>query len=109
MKAGKLDQQISIYARGAPNPDAHGQDSPLWTLFAETWATVTPLRGREFFAAAQVHQEDTVRFQLRFLAGLDSSMRIVHAGLNYDITSIVAVGRNDYIEVLALQGVKDGA
>lgn len=107
MKAGDLDQRITLQSRTVV-PDAYGQDTITWTLIATVWAQVQAVRGREFFAAAQVQQEQTVKMRIRYRADLDQTCRIVHDGKNYDITGIVPVGRKDMLEIMCLQGVKDG-
>ena len=105
--AGKLDQRVTLQRR-VFTQDAAGQEVIVWTDVATRWAQVQALRGREFFAAAQVQQEQSVKVRLRYLAGIDSTMRLVWQGRNHDITGVIPVGRNEMLEIMCLQGVKDG-
>jgi SPP1 family predicted phage head-tail adaptor len=87
--------------------DALGQRTGEWENKGERWAEVLPLRGREFFAAAAVQQEQSVRVWIRRWDDVNTAWRLTWEGLNYDITSAVRFG-NDWTEILAAQGVKDG-
>ena len=105
--AGKFDQRITLERRVMVE-DAAGQEVISWTPVASMWAQVQALRGREFFAAAQVQQEQTLKVRIRYLAGLDVTMRLIWQDRPHDITGIIPVGRNEIIEIMCLQGVKDG-
>lgn len=59
-----------------------------WEDYKTVWSEVSNLRGREYFAAAQVQAENTVVFTLRYLSGIDTKMRILFQGRYYNITSI---------------------
>lgn len=77
------------------NPDAKDSDGfPLpddqkWTDFKTVWAMVKTLQGREYFAAAAVQAENTVRFIVRYIKGLDTSMRISYNSRTFSIESII--------------------
>ena len=105
--AGKFDQRITLERRVMVE-DAAGQEVISWTPVASMWAQVQALRGREFFAAAQLQQEQTLKVRIRYLAGLDVTMRLLWLDRPHDITGIIPVGRNEIIEIMCLQGVKDG-
>lgn len=59
-----------------------------WADFVSVFAKVEPLVGREYFAAAAVQAEDSVKFTMRYMAGLVASMRILLDGQHYNIKSI---------------------
>ena len=105
--AAEFDQRVTLQRRVMVE-DAAGQEVISWTPVASMWAQVQALRGREFFAAAQVQQEQTLKVRIRYLAGLDVTMRLIWQDRPHDITGIIPVGRNEIIEIMCLQGVKDG-
>ncbi len=107
LKAGDLDQRVTLQSRSVVK-DAMGQATITWTTEATVWAQVQAVRGREFFAAAQVQQEQTVKVRIRWRTGVSPTWRLVWQGRAHDITGIVPVGRNDMLEIMCLQGVKDG-
>ena len=107
MRAGDLDQRVTIQARSVAT-DAMGQDTITWVDVATVWAQCHAVRGREFFAAAQVQQEQTVKMRIRWRADVSTMNRVVWEGRAHDVTGVVPVGRRDMLELMCLQGVKDG-
>ena len=105
MRAGALDRRITI-ERPAEVQDAAGQPVPGWDLVAERWAQKRDVRGRERFAAEQTIGEETAVFVIRWLAGIDATMRVVHDGKVYDIQGLAEIGTRDGLEITATaQGV----
>ena len=107
MKAGDLDQRITLQSRSVTT-DATGQDTITWIDVATVWAQCQALRGREFFAAAQVQQEQSVKVRIRYRADVTQTMRLMWQGNPHDITGVIPVGRKEMLEILCLAGVKDG-
>lgn len=105
MRAGRMDRRITIERR-ADVQDAAGEPVPGWDLVAERWAQKRDVRGRERFAAEQEIGEETAVFVIRWLAGIDSSMRIRHDGKVYGIVGLAEIGRREGLEITATaQGV----
>jgi SPP1 family predicted phage head-tail adaptor len=107
MRAGDLDQRVTLQVRSVAT-DAMGQDSITWLDVATVWAQCQAVRGREFFAAAQVQQEQTIKVRIRYRADVSTMHRILWEGRAHDITGVVPVGRKNMLELMCLQGVKDG-
>lgn len=106
---GELDRRVTIQQRNpATTSDAVGQELIDWVDVTTVWAQVLALRGREFFAAAQVQQEQTVKVRIRWRDGVTQLHRLVIDGQPYDITGVIPVGRKVMLEIMCLQGVKDG-
>lgn len=105
---GQLNQRVQLQTRST-GTDALGQANSAWVTVASLWAQALPLRGREFFAAAQVQQEHAVKFTLRWRADITLTARIVWQGQPYDITGVTQLGgQRVWVEVIAMAGVKDG-
>lgn len=107
LESAVLDERVTLQSRSVAT-DAFGQDTITWVEVATVWAQCQVLRGREFFAAAQVQQEHTVKVRIRYRADVSTLTRLVWQGRAHDITGVVPVGRKDMLELMCLQGVKDG-
>lgn len=69
--------------------DAGGVPSGAWTDFAECWAEIMPLKGRELIAAQQVNSEVTGTMRIRWRDGVTSKMRAVFRTRVFDILAVV--------------------
>jgi len=107
--AGKLDQRITFQQKGVTK-NAIGEEVVSWSDVATVWAEVVPLRGREFYAAAQTQQVVDVRFRIRARSGLTNDMRVLWKGTPHDITALIP-GTGpwaDSLEIMASNGVRNG-
>lgn len=84
LKASDLNRRITIQ-RKVRTEDEAGYPIPgakEWEDLCTLWAAREPLRGREFFAAAAVQQENTTRFRIRFREGITADMRLINGEVN---------------------------
>lgn len=89
MRAGTLRHRVTVEHR-AETRDDYGGVTTAWTVFASSVpAAILPISGREFFASEANQAEVTAKIVMRELAGLLPSMRIVHAGHQYNIRAIL--------------------
>jgi len=108
MDASQLRSRIKIMSP-TKTQDEYGQATIVWVLLAELWVNVMAVRGREFFAAAQINQETTVKFTIRYRADITTLNRIEYDGKGYDITGVIPLaGRKEWLELMAIEGIKDG-
>ena len=108
LNAGQLDQRVTLQARVA-GVDARGQGTETWADLATVWAQVTPLRGREYFAAGQTQTPADVRMRLRYRADVTPAHRVVWRGVPHDIVSVAdMMAGAEMLELLCVAGVKDG-
>ncbi len=107
--AGLLTQRITLQSR-ATGTDVLGQPSGAWQNVAEAWARARPLRSRELFAAGAMQSVTDVEFTIRWRADVRTTWRILWRGVAYDITGepIDVDGQQQWLEVLAASGVRDG-
>lgn len=76
MKIGDLRHRIAIEQKQvAQDPDS-GELVQDWVTLAERWASIQPLRGRTYWAAAMVQSEATHIVRMRYMAGVSADMRI---------------------------------
>lgn len=103
MEIGALNKRITIQELKT-TINENGFEVEEWIHFKTVWATVSNLHGREYFEAAAVQMESTVKIIIRYLAGLDTSMRILFKGNSYNITFIDNIKyANKYLEIKALK------
>lgn len=69
--------------------DEAGQPVQEWQDVATVWAAVEPLRGREYWAAAQVQSEVTTRIRIRYRSGVRPDMRVLYDGRLYNINAVI--------------------
>ncbi len=110
--AGRFDQRITFRRRVA-SVNGYGENAYTWEDLPtqpEVWAQAEPLRGREFFAAAQAESEVTVRFRIVWRADVDATMQVLWRGVAHDISSepIDPNGAKEVIELMCVAGVRDG-
>lgn len=106
--AGELNQRIRIEQR-VKGGNTRGETVWTWGPLVTIWAKVTPLRGREFFAASQMQEEATTKFRIRYRTGLDATMRVIWKGEPYDIKAppMEVDGQRTWVELLCKKGVGD--
>jgi SPP1 family predicted phage head-tail adaptor len=109
IRAGDLRERITIEQRSA-GVDALGQPLTTWATVATVWAKAEPLRGREFFAAGQLQGELSVKFTIRHRADVAETMRVLWRGQAHEIVAppINVDGARDALELMCMQGVRDG-
>jgi SPP1 family predicted phage head-tail adaptor len=103
---GRLNKRITLL-HPVRTQDALGQAAITWQAVATVWAQALPLRSVERFAAAAVQQENTLKFRVRLRTDVDTTWRLEYQGRGYDITGVLPFGVA-HLEIMALEGIKDG-
>ena len=108
MGIGELKHRIT-FLKPTITVNENGFETEIFIDYKTVWAAVSNLNGREFFAAAQVNQENTVKFTIRYMLGLEESMRIIFQSKTYNITAIDNIKyKNRYIEIKAMEVKSSG-
>lgn len=111
LKAGRLRHRVDIQSRSNVQDPVTGEITTTWV---NTWtavpAAIEPLSAREFIAAQAVQSMVTARITLRYRAGLDASMRIVHNGTIYNPAGFLADPDSglEYVTIPVSTGVNNG-
>lgn len=101
MKIGDLRHRITLQ-KYISTIDEEGFTTQTWQDVATVWAAVENLYGREYWEAATIQAENTVKFTIRYRKDLSSDMRIKFQGQHYEIISIDNIKyKNEYIEIKA--------
>lgn len=98
MQAGKLKRRITIQQKTITK-DSSGIITETWADFVTLWASREPLAARwgEFFGAAAINAQDTIKYTVRYLSGktIKPDMRVVDQGRTYTITAVLDDTDND--------------
>lgn len=66
--------------------DKYGEPIDTWEIFkGGIWASKDPLIGNEFFTAMTADSKVEVKFNMRYIEGITSEMRIKHGEEVYEI------------------------
>lgn len=103
MDIGDLKHTVT-FQRFTTVANDNGFEEEAWVDFKTVWAKVENLHGREYFEAAAVKAEKTVKFTIRFIKDIDERMRIKFRDKHYNITSIDNIKyANKFIEIKAME------
>lgn len=98
-RAGALDEPIEIQEL-ILTQDAAGEPIKTYRRVANEYAAVGPISMPEAFMADRTLGGKLRNFTIRYLPWLGEKHRIVWRTQNYNVVSIIEVGRNDFLEVL---------
>lgn len=107
MRAGRLNQRV-IFEQKSTTRAGTGEEVVSWVIFVTVWGEVKQLRGREFFAAAQMQGSVDHQIFIRYRSDITRAMRAVWNGQPLDIVSIAEIGNRDGLEIMCLSGVRNG-
>lgn len=98
-----------VFQRRGTGTDSYGAPVETWTPLHTCWASITPLRGRDFLAAQQVQAEVTHRIFVNYnatTAGITPKDRVVLGTRNFDIEAILNVDELDReLELMAIERI----
>lgn len=86
-----------------------GEQVPSWATEATLWAEATPTRARDVFAAGKEQLPVDVVFRVRYRS-IGAGRRILWRSQPYQIVGepIDVDGRRQTLEIMAVEGVRDG-
>lgn len=106
--AGQRDTRVRVMRKEATRSPS-GAEVETWVLFAERWAAVAPLSGKEFLAADQVQSSVDYRVNLLLPLAITQHMRIeatVH-GVPLVLDIVALIPSRDEVEVMCATGVRN--
>lgn len=84
-----------------------GDDILIEEPFKTVWASMEPLKGREYIEAQKIQPEITYRIIIRYVEGITPDMTIEFKGRKFNIQSILNVDeRNKFLEIYAVEKVE---
>lgn len=111
-RAGNLIHRVRIDRR-VKGQNTRGEVTYTWTPVVTVRAEKNPLRGREFFEAAQVQSEITTRWRIHWREGIDETMRLVEITGQKKAYAIKAPpievnGQRIWLDLMCTAGPQDG-
>lgn len=107
MRSGNLKHKIT-FETSAQTQDDFGGFVDGFSVFTETYASITPVSGKEYFASKQINAEVSHKIECRFISGITPSMRIVYGSRVFDIESVINIREeNKTLQIMASE-VIDG-
>nr|WP_132452323.1 phage head closure protein [Paraburkholderia sp. BL8N3] len=77
-----------------------------WVEAFTVWGSIEPLTGREFMTAAEFRPGVTTRIRVRWRNDLDTTLRVNHDGVLYNIDAVLPVqGLHKEAQVMCGSGV----
>lgn len=90
MRAGRLRHRVSLQRPVEARDETTGGVTITWEgIGLPRAAELVSLSGRELIAAQAVQSEVIARCVMRYLDGVDATMRIVHNGQPYNIKAVL--------------------
>ena len=106
--AGQLNQLVQLQAR-AEGRNALNERVGAWVDEGQPiFAALEYLRGQERLAAGALQQTLDAIFVVRFRTSITPDKRLVHKGQPYDIIAAVPIQGGEFLEISAVNGVRDG-
>lgn len=90
LAAGSLRQRVTIERPEFVQNTVTGEMTRTWVEVARNVpASVQPVSGGEFIAAAKVESRITARIKIRFRPDLNAAMRILHGATVYAVQAVL--------------------
>jgi SPP1 family predicted phage head-tail adaptor len=109
LAAGRLRHRVEIWRKTVAR-GSDGVSQETRAIFAEVWAEVAPVSGREFIQSGQLQSEVVAKITIRALPGLRASDYIVFRDQVYNVQAILTdlVSGLEYFTLPVSMGVNDG-
>lgn len=110
MQAGRLRHRVTIEAQQHAQDPTTGEITVTWQPhLSSVPAEIVPLSGREFLSAQAGQAEITARATIRWVSGIEPTMRVVHEGRNFNIRAVLPDPTfRKHITLMLAEGVNDG-
>ena len=103
MRAGQLRHMVTVQEKTRVS-DGMGAATETWSTFADVWAGIWPITAGEQIDNQQIEHQLTHRVQIRYLADLKSSMRVLFGSRILEIVSIINPDeRNQRLDLLCTE------
>ena len=101
---GRLRERVTIQQATATR-NRIGETVQTWGAFAEVWASVDGLSGREVLQSGQQRAEVTHRVGMRYVDGMTQQMRLSWRGRILEITSLLEHNNRTEHELLCVEAI----
>lgn len=91
MQAGRLRYRLRFEKPVRIRDESGEVIVDQWVEAFTVWGAVEPLTGREYLTSAEFRPGVSTRIRVRWRDDLDASLRVLHAGVVYDIQAVLPV------------------
>lgn len=85
--SSRLNKRITIQTLSTTT-DSEGYRKETWSDYRTVWAYCKPHSANEYYKANAINSKASIKFNIRYFKGLDTSMRIKYKDKFYNILSI---------------------
>lgn len=106
-QVGKLDRRITFQKKVISENVSNEDEEAGWgdlDITPVVWASKKDNSGNESYAADRLNTFQGVVFVIRFRSDINTKMRVVFAGVAYNIVSLSEIGRKRYLSVSTSSG-----
>jgi SPP1 family predicted phage head-tail adaptor len=105
MQAGKLNRRVHI-ERPEIVRSPSGQVKVVgWERVARVWAHIRVANGKEHIASGAEISPLQASFRIRWRAGVTTEMRLIYAGIAYEIDAVLPdLAGHQYVDLVATAG-----
>jgi SPP1 family predicted phage head-tail adaptor len=88
-----IDRRNKInFIKKVPGQDDYGEPTDTWEIIhSNIWSSKDPILGNEFFSGLTTDTKVDVKFNTRYIPGIENTMRIQHVNEVYEILSAINV------------------
>jgi SPP1 family predicted phage head-tail adaptor len=110
MLTHKLRHRVTLQSQVQAQNPTTGEITVTWqNHLADEPAEVVPLSGKEFIASGATQSGVDTRMTIRWRSGIDTTMRVVFDGQNYQLHAVLPDPSNRrWLTLMAQRGVNNG-
>jgi SPP1 family predicted phage head-tail adaptor len=113
LRLGKFNKRVTLQRIAAVSPPQYGSGEPdvAWENVANLYAIVEPgvARNKEFVAADQIQGDTQTMITIRYMDGVDRTMRVLFRDKKYNIADIIDPSEEqEFLELYCTEGANDG-
>lgn len=105
MIGGRKRNLVSIQ-RVTETKNSYGEGVETWSVYANAWASITPISGREYYQAQAAQAEATHKVVVNYISGVVPKMRVLFGSRILRIESVLNDGeRNRELVLMCVEDV----
>lgn len=89
MQAGKLHHKIQIVTQIAGSKDAYAKAVLTWPVFANLYANISPISGKEFEFAKSFGATVSHKINTHWIAGVNVKQKVLFNGRTFSINAVL--------------------
>jgi len=100
MKAGAMRDRITVQQRSSVQDELTGEIALTWANVALVWANVQFVNGISAIKAGMDTSSVKASIRMRYRAGIDASMRVLHGSETYAIEAVIPNKHSGTIDLI---------